>query len=149
MRGVRSSSTERIEIDLWNTRDTDLLGRVGEVVGWKYLWKRGISTWPFWQVTQTGLFREHMTQDQKNYLSEFGSGNWPGRAWDLAGIEHRSQQPCLVEVKTTRGERYKADRRKVAKDVDRREAKQLGFGLWLVIVQLADTWKFVVHRERL
>ena len=65
------------------------------------------------------------------------------------GIRCRSQQPCLVEVKTTRGERYKADRRKVAKDVDRREAKQLGFGLWLVIVQLADTWKFVVHRERL
>ncbi|MCJ7515302.1 MAG: hypothetical protein MUO89_04970 [Dehalococcoidia bacterium] len=149
MRDARSPSTERIEIDLWNTRDTDLLGRVGEVVGWKCLWRRGISTWPFWQVIQTDLFREHMTQDQKNYLSEFGTGNWPGRAWDLVGIEHGGQKPCLVEVKTTRSVRCKADRRKIAKDVDRFEAKKRGFGLWLVTVQLTDTWKFVVHLKRL
>ncbi len=149
MRSVRSPLTEGIEIDLWNTRDTDLLGRVGEVVGWKCLWRRRIITWPFWQVIQTDLFREHMTQDQKNYLSEFRSGKWPCRAWDLAGIEHEGQKPCLVEVKTTRQERYKADRRKIAKNVDRLEAKKCGFSLWLVTVQLTDTWKFVVHLKRL
>ncbi len=149
MRGVRSPSTERIEIDLWNTRDTDLLGRVGEAVAWKCLWRRGIITWPFWHVISTDLFRESMTQDQKNYLSEFHSSNWPGRAWDLAGIERDGQKPCLVEVKTTRSERYKADRRKIAKGVDQLEIKKLGFDLWLVTVRLTDTWKFVVQLKRL
>lgn len=149
MRRARLWLTEDMEIDLWNTKDSDLLGRVGEAVGWKYLWRQGFTTWDFWRVVQTDLFRECMTVEQENYLNEFGSGKRPGRAWDLAGVDRRSRRPCLVEVKTTRGERYKTDRRKLVDEPDRREVKRIGFRVLLVVVRLTDNWKFLVHGEQL
>ncbi len=148
-RNIRPQWGEKKVIDLWNTKDSDLLGRVGEVVGWKYLWRQGSITWDFWRVVQTDLFRECMTPEQQNYLNEFRGGKRQARAWDLVGVHSRGGRPCLVEVKTTRSERYRYDSRKFPDTKQRLEAKSLGFRLLLVIVQLIDNWKFRVACKEL
>ncbi len=148
-RNIKPQWGEEKVIDLWNTKDSDLLGRVGEVVGWKYLWRQGSITWDFWRVVQTDLFRECMTPEQQNYLNGFRSGTRQARAWDLVGVYSRSSRPCLVEVKTTRSERYRYDSRKFPDTEQRLEAKSLGFKLLLVIVRLVDDWKFVVVSREL
>jgi hypothetical protein len=147
-RNIKPQWGEEKVIDLWNTKDSDLLGRVGEVVAWKYLWRQGSWTWDFWRVVQTDLFRKCMALEQQNYLNEFRSSKRQARAWDLAGV-HSSGRPCLVEVKTTRSERYRYDSRKFPDTEQRLEAKSLGFKLLLVIVRLADNWKFVVASREL
>jgi hypothetical protein len=143
-RNIKPQWGEENVIDLWNTKDSDLLARVGEVVGWKHLWRQGIITWDFWRVVQTDLFRKCMTPEQQNYLNEFRSGKRQARAWDLVGLYSRSGGPCLVEVKTTRSERYRYDSRKFPDTEQRLEAKSLGFKLLLVVVRLVDNWKFRV-----
>ena len=148
-RSIKPQWEEEKVIDIWNTKDSDLLARVGEVVGWKYLWRQGITTWNFWVVVRTDLFRKCMTPEQQNYLNEFRSGKRPARAWDLVGLYSRSGRPCLVEVKTTRSERYRYDSRKFSDTEQRLEAKSLGFKLLLVIVRLVGNWKFVVVSREL
>lgn len=145
----RNTKLEWEVIDLWNTKNSGLLGRIGEGVSWEYLQKRGVNTWPFWEVVVTDLFRKDLTLGQQNYLNGFRSGKRQARAWDLAGVYRRSGQPCLVEVKTTRSDRYRYDSRKFPETAQRLEAKSLGFTLLLVVVRLVDNWRLAVASREL
>ena len=146
---VRKNIKERWEekvINLWKTKDSSLLGEVGEVLAWKYLWAKGLLVWPLWRVVGLHLFSNYLSEDQANYLDGYASRTSATykRAVDLVGIDRRRGQPYLVEVKTTCSDRYRYDSRKFPSLQQRSEAKSIGFKLLLVIVQLADNWKFHV-----
>jgi len=144
---MRENTKQRWEekvIDVWKTRDNGLLGGVGEVLAWKYLWGKGFVVWPFWNVVHGHLFSRELTKNQADFLQGYATGKWPMRTFDLVGILRSNRQAYLVEVKTTRSERYRYDTRKFPSLQQRLEAKSLGFKLLLVIVRLTDNWKFSV-----
>jgi len=133
-------------IDLWKTKDSGLLGQVGEVVAWKYLWAQGLTVWPFWQVVVEHLFSSRLTKKQFDFLGGYRSRASAAekRTFDLVGIRRSNGQAYLVEVKATRSERYRYDTRKFPGLQQRLEAKSLGFRLLLVVVRLMDDWKFSI-----
>jgi len=136
-------------IDLWKTRDSGLLGQVGEVLAWKYLWGNRFVVWPFWRVVSQQLFSDYLTKNQADFLQEYATGKWPIRTFDLVAILRSSRQAYLVEVKTTRSDRYRYDSRKFPSIQQRLEAKSLGFKLLLIIVRLIDNWKFSIACKEL
>lgn len=151
---MRENTKERWEekiIDLWKTQDSSLLGEVGEVLAWKYLWAKGLRVWPSWRVVAEHLFSTELTKEQVNFLKRYRSrasaAEW--RSVDLVGIRRSSGQAYLVEVKTTRSERYRYDTRKFPGLQQRLEAKSLGFKLLLVVVRLIDNWKFWIACKEL
>jgi len=151
MRENTKMQWEEKVIDLWNTKDSSLLGEVGEVVAWKYLWTQGIKVWPFWRVVVEHLFTSELTKGQTGFLEGYRSraAATDKRTFDLVGICRRTGQPYLVEVKTTRSERYRYDSRKFPSVQQRLEAKSLGFKLLLVIVQFMDNWRFRITCKEL
>jgi len=138
-------------IDLWNTKDSSLLGGVGEAIAWKYLWAKGIIVWPFWRVVSEPCLRGKLTKGQtdffEGYRSRAAATNM--RAFDLAGIHRRTGQAYLVEVKTTRSERYRYDDRKFPSVEQCLQAKSLGFKLLLVVVRYMDSWRFRITCKEL
>ena len=151
---MRENTKQRWEekiIDLWKTKDSHLLGQVGEVLAWKYLWTQGITVWPFWRVVAEQLFSGELTKKQLDYLEGYRSmaSAAEKRAFDLVGVRRRKRQACLVEVKTTRSERYRYDTRKFPSLQQRLEVKSLGFKLLLVVVRLMDNWKFSIACKEL
>lgn len=150
-RGTKPSMRENAKmqwqekiIDLWNTKDSSLLGEVGEVIAWKYLWAQGMIAWPFWRVILAHLFTNELTKGQVDFFESYRSRAAAAdkRAFDLACIHPRTGQAYLVEVKTTRSERYRYDDRKFPGVEQRLQAKSLGFKLLLVVVQCMDNWIF-------
>jgi len=153
-KAMRKSTKERWEeklINLWKTKDSSLLGEVGEVIAWKYLWAQGLLVWPLWRVMGLHLFSSYLSKEQANYLDGYASRTSATykRAVDLVGINRRNGQPYLVEVKTTCSDRYRYDSRKFPSLQQRSEAKSIGFKLLLVIVQLIDNWRFRVACKEL
>lgn len=138
-------------IDLWQTSDDSLLGEVGEIVAWKHLWTKGFLVWPFWRVAELRLFSDYLSRKQANYIYEYADRRLATykRTFDLVGILRRNQQPYLIEVKTTRSERYRYNSRKFPDTDQRLEAKSLGFKLLLVVVRLVDNWKFAIASREL
>jgi hypothetical protein len=143
---------ERV-IDLWNTKDSSLLGGVGEAIAWKYLWAKGMIVWPFWRVVYEleHLFIDKLTKGQADFFEGYRSmaAATNMRAFDLAGIHRRTGQAYLVEVKSTRSERYRYDDRKFPGVEQRLQAKSLGFKLLLVVVRYMDSWRFRITCKEL
>jgi len=137
-------------IDLWKTQDSSLLGEVGEVIAWKYLWAQGVIVWPFWRVVEH-LFSSELTKEQAHFLEGYRSraSSTDKRTFDLVGVHRSNGQAYLVEVKTTRSEKYRYDSRKFPSIQQCLEAKSLGFKLLLVIVRLIDNWKFWIACKEL
>ena len=150
-RNIKPQWGEEKVIDLWQTSDDSLLGDVGEIIALKYLWAQGLLVWPLWRVVGLHLFSSYLNEEQANYLEGYASRTSATykRAVDLVGINRRSGQPYLVEVKTTCSDRYRYDSRKFTSLQQRSEAKSIGFKLLLVIVQLIDNWKFRVACKEL
>ena len=151
---MRKNAKQRWEekvIDLWKTNDSSLLGEVGEVIAWKYLWAQGIIVWPFWRVVMGHLFSSELTKEQARFLEGYRSRATATdkRTFDLVGVCPSEDQAYLVEVKTTRSKRYRYDSRKFPSVQQSLEAKSLGFKLLLVTVQLIDNWKFQIACKEL
>ena len=151
MRENTKQGWEEKLLDLWKTKDNGLLGGVGEVLAWKYLWWKGFVIWPFWNVVHGYLFSRELTKKQLDYLEGYRSmaSAAEKRTFDLVGILRSNRQAYLVEVKTTRSERYRYDSRKFPGLQQRLEAKSLGFKLLLVVARLIDNWRFSIACKEL
>lgn len=152
-RNIKPQWGEEKVIDLWQTSDDGLIGRVGEIIASKYLWAQGLDVLPFGEVVVEHLFSSQLTKEQAGYLQgcysrlRLSSPGW--RSFDLVGVRRRNRQSYLIEVKTTRSERYRYDSRKFPGTEQRLEAKSVGFKLLLVIVRLVDNRKFAIASREL
>lgn len=148
---------ESRSFDLLHTTNTTMIGDIGECLAWYYLFHEGITPYGWGSVLiGQGLdWRSHcnwLTKKQKNYLDDWRQRGkiW---AWDFIGLGswHHNQKVYLVEVKTSRPGKPKHGLKSSStisqKDFER--AKQLGFHLLLLNVELADNWECVVTPREL
>lgn len=143
---------ERWEVDLKNTKNSMLVGDIGEVVALHYLTNHG-----FFSVNrpikflhsrlflisahyqQPKIDRVHwLTEEQKEYLEK--NPSWDYVAFKPEGIKR--SPPFLIEVKTIRG---KGSPHKKINSKIISEARTLGFKPMLIIVRLLDNWKVSVQ----
>ena len=196
-------------LDLLSTKDTSLVGQIGEFIAWKYLWQKGIHALSPREIARACVVRDAVTvlgpyeplgmrdtlreitdpeqlyrleeeepfhsqydfymrsglwdydlwsdvfsDDQIHYVTELvlEGSTW---CWDFVGYRRDSEEPYLIEVKTSRvGKKYglksswsgRSRKGYSAEDLER--AKSLGFKLLLVNVGLLVNWQFeVVDRE--
>jgi hypothetical protein len=149
---------ETCEVNLWNTKNSTLLGDIGEAIALHYLSSHGffIVTRPVkllhgklslisahYQIKPPKMDRAHwLTGKQKEYLENFPS--WDYVAFKLEGVKRSS--PYLVEVKTVK---KKGKPHKEPKSNAIYEAKVLGFKPTLVIVRLLENWNISVQANEL
>jgi len=159
------------EVNLWNTKNSTLLGDIGEAIALHYLSSHGffIVCRPIkllhgklslisahYQIKPPKMERVHwLTEEQKEYLENFPS--WDYIAFKLEGkphlVEHEGKQylrhwknPYLVEVKTVKGE---GSPHKKPKSVSVSKAKTLGFKPMLITVRLFENWNILTEAEEL
>jgi len=162
---------ETCEVNLWDTKNSTLLGDLGEAIALHYLSSHGffIVARPVkllhgklslisahYQIKPPKMDRAHwLTDKQKEYLENFPS--WDYVAFKLEGKpyivelegEHyirRWKNPYVVEVKTVKG---KSSPHKKPKSNAVSEAKLLGFKPTLVIVRLLENWNISVQANEL
>ena len=151
--------------DLLNTKDTGLVGAVGETIAWQYLWENGIVGFSFGQGRPwfANKFVEHqptfdrswLKKRQANYLKDLKEHG--PRRWDFVGTrprEHgkRNRTVYLIEVKVRRQGKSRHDLRgslkgKIPEDLEK--AKSLGFVPLLLIIDLLGNWEFEVTSREL
>ena len=153
--------------DLLSTKDTGLVGAVGEVIAWQYLHQKGIIAVRFgigrpWFMGKMEsdevkspfdrfLERTYFTKRQLDYLVNLQEKGTT-RRWDFIAIGARDigkkrRTISLVEVKVRRQGKNRRDLRSTLKGKtpqDLEKAKSLGFVPLLLIVDLLDDWKFEV-----
>lgn len=152
------------EYDLSETKDSSLIGAIGEILAWKYLMRNRILIHkigglpPFSAVypSRRGELNYEirgLSAEQIEFLKEMCSSG-PVR-FDFVGIRRKWSwkkgdyvlTPYLIEVKTTgpRGERKDLAglvKGKIPQRVE--EAKDVGFKVLLVIVNLFSNWKYAI-----
>ena len=151
--------------DLLNTKDTGLVGAVGEIIAWQHLWENGIIGFSFGQgrpwftnklVEQQLTFHySGLKKKQLNYLNNLKEHG--PRRWDFIGTrprEHgkRNRTVYLIEVKVRRQGKSRHDLRgtlkgKIPQDLEM--AKSLGFSPLLLVVDMLDNWRFEVTSTEL
>ncbi len=158
-------------IDLLNTKDTGLVGAVGETIAWQYLYKEGITAVSFglgrpWFISKTlsekvktsfDRFLEHrwLTKEQSSYLTNLHEKGT--RRWDFVGTRRRDinkkrKTIYLIEVKVKRQGKSRHDLRGSMKGKipeDYKEVRSLGFVPLLVIVSLLNNWQAEITLEEL
>jgi hypothetical protein len=154
--GVGSILAEFVDrkFDLNLTKDTGLIGAIGETIAWQYLWERGIAAFelgagrPSFKPRETfAPLQHHLTVEQLIFLGDTGQH----LSWDFVG--YSGSRACLVEVKTSRpgkpkdGLRPKGRRGMALEELQ--EAGRLGFTLLLVNVELTDAWEAIVTEQEI
>lgn len=152
-------------VDLLSTKDTGLVGAVGEIIAWQYLWENGIVGFSFGQgrpwftnkliEQQPTFYRSWLKKKQLNYLNNLEEDG--PRRWDFIGTrprEHgkRNRTVYLIEVKVRRKGKSRHDLRgtlkgKIPQDLEME--KSLGFVPLLLIVDMLDNWKFEITSREL
>jgi len=153
--------------DLSETKDSSLIGTIGEILAWKYLWRKRIHAYKIggWYPTyplggdNPKYKLSELSKEQNNYLKRMylhgprrfdfvgikrGRWNWAKRSYKIT--------PYLIEVKTTGliGERKDLYGRMIGKiSEDIKEAKAKGFKILLIIVKLLENWKYTVTCQEL
>ena len=154
--------------DLAATRDSTLIGTIGELIAWKYL-RKVTGLFPMWFGAGSYFYPQYPRRTGRNYeisgldetRIEFLK-NVP-RRYDFIIVKRRRIAPgllgepeetYLVEVKASfRGRRHdlkggvKGMKRKLPKDIQK--AKSLGFKPLLIIVEVVNSWKFKVTCKEL
>ena len=87
-------------IDLQYTRDSTLIGAIGELIAWKYLNWKGISIYRFGSIFYPGIHKnqadlsdflsehlESLSSQQIDYLKNLYK--YEGRMWDFIGFRYR------------------------------------------------------------
>ncbi len=148
-------------LDLAGTRDSSLVGGIGEMIAWKYLrgrgiWSHRIGGWYPFPVAYPFTRGEPSYQlggvsgGQVDYLKNMCLHG--PRRYDFVGVRRRRgphgladgvEEVYLVEVKATgpgpgRQDLHGHMRGRVPEDVE--TAKALGFTVLLVVVRLLDNW---------
>ncbi|MBS7615566.1 hypothetical protein KEJ18_07580 [Candidatus Bathyarchaeota archaeon] len=146
------------EANLWDTKNSTLLGDIGEAIALHYLSSHGffIVTRPVkllhgklslisahYQIKPPKIdYGRWLTEEQKEYLETFPS--WDYVAFKLEGMKRSS--PYIIEVKTVKG---RGSPHKKPKSNAVSEAKVLGFKPTLVIVRLLENWNISVQANEL
>jgi len=162
---------ETCEVNLWDTKNSTLLGDIGEAIALHYLSSHGffIVTRPVkllhgklslisahYQIKPPKLdYGRWLTEEQKEYLETFPS--WDYVAFKLECepyiVVHEDKQylrrwrnPYLFEVKTVKGER---NPHKKPTSISLSKAKALSFKPMLVIIRLLENWDISVQANEL
>jgi hypothetical protein len=152
--------------DVVHTKDTGLVGALGESIAWQYLFERGIVAFelgagrPSFKPLDTLIHLEDgLTEEQLSFLGHAREH----LSWDFVGYSRqdlarysmgpRGTRACLIEVKTSRpGKRVDGfrpkDRTGMAPE-DLRAASRLGFTMLLVTVELTDDWQAIVTDQEI
>jgi hypothetical protein len=149
--------------DMLDTKDTGLVGAIGEVIAWQYLHKNRIIASRFgqgrpWFVEklrdegEPDFQHSWLTEQQTDFLRDLFKQS--PRLWDFVGTKHYPpEQHYLVEVKTRRPRKNRHDLRGSFKGLiteDQKRAMSLhGFKPLLVVVDLLDNWRFEVTLREL
>jgi len=162
---------ETWEVDLADTRNSTLLGDIGEAVALHYLGSQGffLVTRPvkilhgklslisaYHQIKPPKMEREHwLTEKQKEYLENFPSWDYVAfkKECEPYPVVHEGKtylriwkSPYLVEAKTVRGN---ASPHKKPKPKSVFEAKALGYKPILLIVRLLKDWNVIIDGNKL
>lgn len=140
--------------DLILTKDTGLVGAIGETFAWQYLWERGIIAFElgygrrsFKPLEAFARLEDGLTKEQPLFLGDMRRY----LSWDFVG--YSGTQACLVEVKTSRpGKRVDGLRPEGRKGMalgDLLEAKRLGFTILLVKVELTENWQAIITDQEI
>jgi len=162
---------ESWEVDLRNTKNSTLLGDIGEAIALHYLCSHSffLVTRPIkflhgkfslisahYQIKPPKMERQHwLTDKQKEYLENFPS--WDYVAFKIQGspyvVEYegkryvrRWKNPYLVEVKTVKGT-DSPHKKPTSNAVS--EAKLLKYKPMLVIVRVLENWNILVQANEL
>ena len=97
------SATVDRQFDLSATKDTGLIGAIGETIAWQYLWERGIIAFElghgrpsFKPIDRQVHLDRGLTAQQLRFLGEAREH----LSWDFVG--YLRNRACLIEVKTCR-----------------------------------------------
>ena len=142
------------KFDLNVTKNTGLIGAIGETIAWQYLWERGIVAFelgygrPSFKPLDTMVkLRPNLTEGQVRFLGE----DRQHISWDFVG--YGGGGACLVEVKTSkpgkRSDIFRPEGRRGMAPEDLKEARRLGFTLLLVKVELTVNWEAIVTDEEI
>ena len=153
-------------IEFLSTKDSGLIGAIGETFAWQYLWNHDIIAFelgygrPSFKPLDTLIqLKDRLTEEQLSFLGH----DREHMSWDFVGISKRhlarlpigprGTRACLIEVKTSRpGKRVDGfrpeGRRGMAPD-DLREAKRLRFTMHLVTVELTENWQAIVTEQEI
>jgi len=163
-RDVNMIWEERI-FDLAGTKDSTLIGTIGELIAWRYL-RDVTGVFPMWFGAGQYLYPQYPTRIGVKYeisgldkaLIEFLKN--ADRRFDFIVVKRRRIAPgllgepeeiYLVEVKATiKGRRHDLRgkmKRKLPNDIQK--AKSLGFKPLLIIVEFLNDWKFRVTCKEL
>lgn len=169
MRRLVAMGEDEWVLDLGGTRDSSLIGGIGEMIAWKYLrgrgiWSHRIGRWyPFpadypFKRSELSYQLEGVSGDQVDYLKNMCLRG--PRRYDFVGTRRRHdphglagevEEVYLVEVKTTGPGPGRHDldshmKGRVPEDIE--TAKALGFTVLLIVVRLFDNWGCkVTYRE--
>lgn len=162
-----------MEFNILITKDSGLVGAIGELIAWQYLWQKGIHAYSFaagrpWFMADKLVAEvqpdfypnfEHrwLRKQQLEYLKNL-KAHGP-RRWDFVAIERmesvewwlRNKKPkkvYLVEVKASRQGKSRHDLRgsmkgKIPEDIE--NVKRLGFQPLLLIIDFLENWTFKVR----
>ena len=159
---MTSAAKPTAVFDLNQTKDSGLIGAIGETIAWQYLWERGLSALElgcgrpsFKAVPRLDGFArkdgKHGLEDAQARYLEALLANTKEWSWDFVAC--LGNQAYLIEVKTSRPRKPKdglrSDQRKGMSPDSLRRAKQLGFKMLLVNVELLDDWQCKVTQREL
>jgi hypothetical protein len=153
---------EERTFDLADSRDSTLIGTIGELVAWRYL-RMTTGLFPMWFGAGQYLHPQYPLRRGENYeISGLDEAqieflkNAP-RRYDFIlvkrkriapGLLGEPEETYLVEVKTTFGRRrhdleggIEGMKRKLPEVEDIETAKRLGFHVLLIVVRLLDNWR--------
>jgi len=153
---------EEKTFDLADSKDSTLIGMIGELIAWRYL-RMVTGIFPMWFGAGQYLYPQYPGRRGVDYeISGLDEAqieflkNAP-RRYDFILVKRRRIAPgllgepeetYLVEVKTTfRGRRHDLEggiegmKRKLPEEKDIETAKKLGFHVLLIVVRLLDGWK--------
>lgn len=151
--------------DLTTTKDSTLVGTIGELIAWKYI-RILTGLFPMWFGAGSYFYPQYPRRRDRDYeISGLGETqieflkNVP-RRYDFVVVKRRRIAPgllgepeetYLVEVKATfGGRRHDLEggmKRKLPKDIQK--AKSLGFKPLLIIVKFLDSWRLEVTCKEL
>ena len=158
---VREAKT----FDLSDTRDSTLIGTIGELIAWRYL-RKVTGVFPMWFGAGSYFHPQYPHCRGRDYeISGLGESQTEflknvTRRYDFVVVKRRRiahgllgdpEEVYLVEVKATfEGRRHDLRgemKRKLPEDIEK--AKSLGFKPLLVIVKFVSRWKFEVTGREL
>ena len=152
-----------MEFNLLTTKDTGLMGAIGETIAWQYLHQKGMIAYRFgtgrpWFPTKEinhRFYIEWLNKRQLEYLNDLrklGSRLWDFIAIRARDMDKRRKKIYLIEVKTRRVGTSRHDLRGSMKGkipIDLGKVKWSGFVPLMIVIEFLKDWGFKVTEREL